>query len=410
MPPQSGMDAVVVTGLGQVAPHGDDPRGAFDALVRGHSAITRWADADAAPAAVGIAAFDPSAHFTKLQLSGVDRVSQLAVAAASGAWADAGIRADAIEPERIGVYVGCGMGGASAIEQAFVSFDHIGRVPPLTVPAFMPNAPAAHVAMRLQARGPVLTYSVACSSSAVAIAEATRAVATGAVDIALAGGAEALLVPSVIRAWQALNTLASPDPERPASSCRPFSRDRSGFVLAEAAAFLVLERATDAAARGARAYARIAGSATACDATHLTKPDRAGQRRALTAALRAAGIEPSAVGYYNAHGTATKLGDLIECEALREVWGDAIGELRVSSTKAMHGHTLGAAGALEALVTVLALDERRVPPNAHCRDPDPACAVRLVVEGEDMPDLRYAVSSSFAFGGTNQVLVFGRAD
>jgi 3-oxoacyl-[acyl-carrier-protein] synthase II len=389
MPPQSGMDAVVVTGLGQVAPHGDDPRGAFDALVRGHSAITRWADADAAPAAVGIAAFDPSSHFTKLQLSGVDRVSQLAVAAASGAWADAGIRPDTIEPERIGVYVGCGMGGASAIEQAFVSFDHIGRVPPLTVPAFMPNAPAAHVAMRLQARGPVLTYSVACSSSAVAIAEATRAVATGAVDIALAGGAEALLVPSVIRAWQALNTLASPDPERPASSCRPFSRDRSGFVLAEAAAFLVLERATDAAARGARAYARIAGSATACDATHLTKPDRAGQRRALTAA---------------------KLGDLIECEALREVWGDAIGELRVSSTKAMHGHTLGAAGALEALVTVLALDERRVPPNAHCRDPDPACAVRLVVEGEDMPDLRYAVSSSFAFGGTNQVLVFGRAD
>jgi 3-oxoacyl-[acyl-carrier-protein] synthase II len=405
-------DGIVVTGLGQVAPHGSDPQAAFDAMLRGRSAITRWAEAGAEPSAVGAAAFNPSDYFTKLQLSGVDRVSQIAVAAATRAWADAGLdppgTSDGVAAERLGVYVGCGMGGAAAIEQAFVSYANHGRVPPLTVPAFMPNAPAAHVAMRLQARGPVLSFSVACASSAVAIAQAARAVATGEVDVALAGGTEALLVPSVIRAWQALQTLATPDPERIETSCRPFARERSGFVLAEGAAFLVLESTRRAAARGARRYARLAGSGTTCDATHLTKPDTEGQRRALAAALHAAGITPREVGYCNAHGTATRVGDVVECEALRAVWQDDLAHLRVSSTKSMHGHLLGAAGALEALITVLAVQRRQVPPNAHCRQPDPACAVRLVHEGEDAPDLRYAISSSFAFGGTNVVLVFGR--
>jgi 3-oxoacyl-[acyl-carrier-protein] synthase II len=302
------------------------------------------------------------------------------------------------------------MGGAAAIEQAFIALAGSGRVPPLTVPAFMPNAPAAHVAMRLKAAGPVLTYSVACASSAVAIAEAARAVAFGDVDVAVAGGSEALLVPGVIRAWQALQTLAPPDADEVGSSCRPFSTDRSGFVLGEGAAFLVLESAARVKARGARAYARLAGSGLSCDATHLTKPDTAGQQRALAAALASAGVQPAQVGYCNAHGTATRIGDVVECEALRAVWGDAIGGLRVGSTKSMHGHLLGAAGALEAAITVLAVQRGEVPPSANCRTPDPACAVRLVHERERVPDLQYAISSSFAFGGTNVVLVFGRVD
>ncbi|HUN93265.1 MAG TPA: beta-ketoacyl-[acyl-carrier-protein] synthase family protein [Burkholderiaceae bacterium] len=403
---------IAVTGIGQIAPHGDDPGAAFEAMLRGEAAVTRWSEGDAEPTAVAAASFRAADYFTKLQLSGMDRVSQIAVAAALRAWRDAGLdpattRA-APGPERIGVFVGCGMGGAAAIENAFVSFNSVARVPPLTVPAFMPNAPAAHVAMRLQARGPVLTYSVACASSAVAIAEAARAIACGDVDVALAGGAEAVLVPSAIRAWQALQTLATPDPERIETSCRPFARDRSGFVLGEGSAFLVMEPSQHAEQRNARAYGRFAGAATVCDATHLTKPDVDGQRRALAGALRSAGISPADVGYCNAHGTATKLGDVVECSALRDVWGDDIGRLKVSSTKSMHGHLLGAAGALEALVTLQALNRRQLPPNANCRAPDPACDVPLVLEAEEAPALRYAISSSFAFGGTNVVLVFAR--
>jgi 3-oxoacyl-[acyl-carrier-protein] synthase II len=361
----------------------------------------------ARPAAAATLAFDEARWFTKLQLPGVDRVSQLAVAAASMAVNDAGI-IDAA-PERIGVYAGCGMGGAAALEAAYASGLRGARVPPLTVPAFMPNAPAAHVAMRQGVHGPVLTYSVACASSAVALAEAARALRHGDVDVAIAGGAEALIVPGVLSAWQALQTLAPFAPGEAARACRPFAADRSGFVLGEGAAFMVLESAQRAQRRGARAYAELAGSAITCDAKHLTKPDAAGQSRALRAALADAGLDASEVGYCNAHGTATRIGDVVECEALRSVWGAAIDALRVGSTKALHGHLLGAAGALEAVITVLALQRRQLPPNAHCEQPDPLCDVNLLHAAVPAANqLHAAISSSFAFGGTNVVLAFKR--
>jgi 3-oxoacyl-[acyl-carrier-protein] synthase II len=283
-------------------------------------------------------------------------------------------------------------------------------VPPLTVPAFMPNAPAAHVAMRHGVQGPVLTYSVACASSAVALAEAARAVRHGDVDVAIAGGAEALIVPGVVSAWQALQTLASFHAGEAARACKPFAANRNGFVLGEGAAFVVLESAERARRRGARVHATLAGSAITCDATHLTKPDSAGQQRTLRAALSDAGLAPRDVGYCNAHGTATQIGDVVECDALRAVWGEAIDHLRVSSTKALHGHLLGAAGALEAMVTILALRRQQLPPNAHCESPDPQCGVHLVLQTQQAADgLAAAISSSFAFGGTNAVLVFKRA-
>jgi 3-oxoacyl-[acyl-carrier-protein] synthase II len=398
---------VVVTGIGLIAPHGDDANAVFDAVMRGVSAVQPVFPELARPAAAAVAPFDPARWFTKLQLPGVDRVSQIAVAAATLALGDAG-GADA-EPERIGVYVGCGMGGAAALEAAYIAAPRSGRVPPLTVPAFMPNAPAAHVAMRHKVQGPVLTYSVACASSAVALAEASRAVRRGDVDVAIAGGTEALLVPGVVAAWQALQTLASFKPGEAAQACRPFALDRSGFVLGEGAAFVVLESAARARARGARAYAELAGCGIGCDATHLTKPDVQGQARALRAALADAGLQPRDVGYCNAHGTATKIGDEVECDALSAVWGSAIDGLRVSSTKALHGHLLGAAGALEAVITILALQRQQLPPNAHCASPDPRCAVNLVLEsGAQASGLHAAISSSFAFGGTNAVLAFKR--
>lgn len=399
---------VAITGIGVVSPHGTDPMRMFDALLRGESAVQPVFPELARPAAAALAPFDVDAWFTKLQLPGVDRVSQLAVAASSLALRDAGL--DALnDPLRVGVYAGCGMGGAAALEAAYLAGARNGRVPPLTVPAFMPNAPAAHVAMRHGVHGPVLTYSVACASSAAALAEAARALQHGDVDIAIAGGSEALVVPGVVQAWQALQTLAGFAPGEAARACRPFAAERNGFVLGEGAAFMVLESPAHAERRGARVYARLAGSGIGCDATHLTKPDASGQQRVLAQALRNAGLTPGDVGYCNAHGTATRIGDVVECQALRAVWGGAIDGLRVSSTKALHGHLLGAAGALEAVITVLALSRREVPPNMHAERIDAECAVPVVREGETAaPGLRAAISSSFAFGGTNVVLAFTR--
>ncbi|BEP55967.1 beta-ketoacyl-ACP synthase II [Variovorax sp. V118] len=399
---------VAVTGLGVMAPHGDAPDALFDALLQGRSAIAPVFPELPKPAAAATVAFDETRWFTKLQLAGVDRVSQLAVAAADLALRDAGLTlSDAgIDAERVGVYAGCGMGGAAALEAAYRGN---GRVSPLTIPAFMPNAPAAHVAMRNGVLGPVLTYSVACASSSVAIAEAAKAVQRGEVDIAIAGGSEALIVPGVVLAWQAMQTLAGFQPGEAAGAVRPFATDRSGFALGEGSAFLILESAERARARGARRYATLAGWGLSSDATHLTKPDAPGQARALRAALRQAGLQPRDVGYCNAHGTATRIGDVVERNALAEAWGADFDALRVSSTKALHGHMLGAAGAIEALITVLALHRRELPPNANCREVDPDCRMNLVAPGDSAaPALEAAISNSFAFGGTNSVLLFRR--
>jgi len=398
---------VAVTGLGVVAPHGDEPGALFQALLQGRSAIQPVFPELPKPAAAATVAFDETRWFTKLQLAGVDRVSQLAVAAADLAMRDAGLAVSDADPERVGVFSGCGMGGAAALEAAYRGN---GRVSPLTIPAFMPNAPAAHVAMRQGVKGPVLTYSVACASSSVAIAEAAKAVQRGEVDIAIAGGSEALIVPGVVVAWQAMQTLAGFQPGEAATAVKPFATDRSGFALGEGAAFLVLESAERARARGARSHATLAGWGLSSDATHLTKPDAPGQARALRAALRLAGLQPRDVGYCNAHGTATRIGDVVERNALADVWGDDLDTLRVSSTKALHGHMLGAAGAIEAIVTVMALNQRQLPPNANCREIDPECRLDLVTQDDTAaPSLEAAISNSFAFGGTNSVLLFRRA-
>lgn len=405
---------MVVTGIGMMVPHGDDPRQVFAALMRGESAVRVWRGVDAPRVVAATVPFNGDRWFSRLQVVGVDRVSQLAVAAAEAARSDAGLGSAAmglaVDPERVGVYLGCSIGGAAAIDSAYRAIYAEGaRVPPLAVPSGMTNAPAAHVAMRAGVHGPVITYSVACASSAVAIAEAAKSIVVGEIDVAIAGGSESPLVPGVVRAWQAMQTLAVPGDEHPERACKPFATDRSGFALGEGAAFLVLESEEHASARGAHRYARFSGAGITCDASHLTKPDANGQVRALRAALRTGGLTPADVCYCNAHGTATRVGDVVECEALATVWGEDLDALRVSSTKSMHGHLLGTAGALEAAITVLALQTRQVPPTAHCQDQDRACRIRLVRDGgQAMPALQAAISSSFAFGGTNAVLAFVR--
>jgi 3-oxoacyl-[acyl-carrier-protein] synthase II len=346
---------------------------------------------------------------TRLQQVGTDRVSVMALGAAQAAMADAGIAAWA-DPERAGLYIGTGLAGAATIDAGYAALYQNRRVPPLTVPAGMVNGPAAVVALYTATRGPVITYAVACASASVAIAEAAHALRRGEIDVALVGGAEALLVRGTVAAWQALRTLAAPRDDA-SRSCRPFAPDRDGLVLGEGAAFLVLERAADAAARSQPVHAFLAGSAIRCDAAHLTTPDRRGQISALRAALVSADLTPAEVGYCNAHGTATLAGDPVECDALRSVWGDAAARLAISSTKAAHGHLLGAAGALEAVLTIAALERGELPPTAGVRVLDPACSgLRHVLgSGERAPTLRHAISNSFAFGGTNAVLIFSRS-
>lgn len=400
---------VAITGIGLVSPHGGNAGMVFDALMHGESAIRAWDEPGAFPAVAARADFDSSPWFSKVQLSGVDRVSQFAVAAAERARQDAGLTTIA-DPERQGVYVGSGMGGAASIENAYGAYFGNRRSPPSSVVAFMCNAAAAHIAMRQKITGPVMTYSVACASSSIALGEAARAIMHGEIDVALAGGSEALLEPGVLRCWQAMKILAAPDAENPALSCQPFSTKRNGLVLAEGAAMLQLESFEHAQARGARIYAELAGYGVRCDAHHLTKPHIDGQVRALNAALRDAELRPQDIGYCNAHGTATRLGDPVEAAALQQVWGPHLSRLRTGSTKSMHGHLLGATGALEAAITTLAVHRRMLPAHLGGNHADPECALPLIgKQGEAAPELKAALSNSFAFGGTNAVLVFKRA-
>lgn len=399
-----------VIGMGLVSPLGESVDDAWRALMGGRSAIRRipiegLPDIAAAPVAV-----DVSTVLTKLQQVGTERVSQMALRAAKHALADAQLGGWE-DAERVGLYVGTGMGGAATVDRGYAALETGRRIAPLTVPAGMVNGAAAVIAMHTGIRGPVLTYAIACASSAVAIAEAAHALRRGEIDIALAGGVEALLVRGTVAAWQALRTLAPPAGDDVSRSCQPFAPERNGLVLGEGAAFLVLQRQEDVAAAQRAPRAWLAGSAIRCDASHLTNPDVRGQQATLRAALSASGLQPGDIGYCNAHGTGTIAGDPVECDALRRTWGDGAARLAVSSTKAAHGHLLGAAGALEAIWTVQALRTGEIPPTQGVQQVAPECSglAHVLGTGVRAPDLRYAISNSFAFGGTNAALVFARS-
>ncbi len=404
------MDATArigVAGIGLTSPLGDDLDTAWQRVLADQGAVGRRSFEGLPDIAAASVTSDVSQVLTRLQQVGTERVSQMALGAVRKALADARIAAWP-DPERVGLYLGTGMGGAATMDAGFAALYTGARIPPLTVPAGMVNGASAVVAIHADIRGPVLTYAVACASSSVAIAEAAHALRRGEIDIAVCGGVEAPLVRGTVAAWQALRTLAPPDEADVAHSCRPFAANRSGLVLGEGATFFVLRREDDL---DAAPHAWFAGSAVRCDALHLTNPQVRGQVSTLRAALASSVLAPADVGYCNAHGTATVAGDPVECEALREVWGDAAARLRVSSTKAAHGHLLGAGGALEAALTIAALRSGVVPPTLGVATIDARCAglAHVLGEGQRVPDLRHAVSNSFAFGGTNVALVFSRA-
>ncbi len=304
------------------------------------------------------------------------------------------------------------MGGSTTTDEGYATLyrDGSDRIKPFTVLTAMNNAAGAWIGLEHGLTGTNLTYSTACSSSAVAVGEAWLRVRSGAAPLALAGGAEAPLTLGTLKAWEALKTLASEDPADPAASCKPFARDRSGLVLGEGAAVVVLEDWQHARLRGAEIFGELVGYGLATDSAHITRPSIDGQARALELALESARVARDEVGYINAHGTGTAANDAVETAAIKRVFGTRAKKLPVSSTKSMHGHLLGAAGAVELVVTLLALRTGILPPTLNLRVPDPECDLDYVPNvAREGQDIDLALTSSFAFGGTNAVLACRRA-
>jgi 3-oxoacyl-[acyl-carrier-protein] synthase II len=415
-PPEVG-SPVAVCGAGVVSPLGNT-LAAFDAaLFAGRSAVRAQAldlpGIELPPVPVAPADFDAAAEVAPSRVP-LDRATAMALAAARDAARAAGVEPGRLDRDRLGVFWGSGMAGAATFEATCRTvYAERRRMRPTSVVTTMPNAPVAELALLFGARGAALGYACACASSAVAIGEAMRAIRAGWIDIAIAGGSESMLTPGVLASWQAMRVLAplgasAGDAAAVAASCRPFAADRAGFALGEAATAFVLESLGHARARGATPRFALAGYATNCDGVHITNPDPAGQARAMRAALADAGLAAGAIGYLNAHGTATLNGDAAEAESIAAVFGAHA--VPVSSTKAIHGHLLGAGGAVELLATLRALDARRLPPTAHTPAADGAFAIDLVVgSARESGALGHAMSNSFAFGGTNAVLVASRA-
>jgi len=417
-------NTVWITGIGTFCPLGEDADSSIEHALTGRSAIgpAPAAVCEWMPQSLAALAPDPLPQLDR-QEQALDRATQLALLACNEALTQSGLLRESVQADRnrIGVYGGIGFGGAQTVDalyaryhQALATHAQSGRNPtvmhPLSVPRMMANAPVAAVSMKYGLRGSNYTYSVACASSAVALGEAMRAIRHGWLDAAVVFGTEAMINPGAYMAWNALRVLARAEDPDTAWSCRPFDKRRSGFVLGEGAACLVLERADLARARAACPLAELGGYGTSSDAAHLTAPSQEGQERAMRAALDDAGLQAADIGYLNAHGTATDAGDVIEARSIRAVFGAHTDRLPVSSTKSMHGHLIGATGALELAISVLAMNRGALPPTAGLQDPDPNCDL-LHVRNEALPapGVNAVLSNSFAFGGSNACLVVRRA-
>jgi nodulation protein E len=396
---------VAVTGIGAISAFGHTYQDLWTGLAAGQSAIrplTLVAPGTVRfPNAAEVPDYDPLRHFGEKEAQLLDRFAQFAAVAAREAVRASGIEFSPELGERTAIVLGCSGGGKSTEDDGFHHLYALRepRVSPLTIARAMSNAGASRVSLEYGITGPVYTISTACSSANHAIGQAFRMVRSGEAEVAIAGGSEAPLSLGFLKAWEAMRVV-SPD------TCRPFSRDRRGLILGEGAAVLVLEPVERARARGATILGEIAGFGMSSDAHHVTQPSALGAARAIRAALLDAELAPEAVGYVNAHGTGTLANDATETEAIKNVFGEHARKLLVSSTKSMHGHALGAAGALEAAATLGALQSGLIPPTANFTAPDDACDLDVVPNTPRPAQIEYAISNSFAFGGLNAVLVF----
>jgi 3-oxoacyl-[acyl-carrier-protein] synthase II len=407
---------VVVTGLGVISPIGNDIDTFWRRLVAGECGVGEITRFDTTGYKVHIAAevqdFDAEAYIDKRKVRRLDLFSRYAVAAAKDAAADADFDARA-EAERVGAVIGSGVGGLQTLHTETDKLLHQGpdRTNPLLVPMMIPNMGAAHVSLELGTKGPLSATCTACAAGSDAIGYAARLIRHGDADVMFAGGSEAPISPVGISGFAAARALSTRNDD-PQGASRPFDSGRDGFVVGEGAGCLVLEELGHAQARGARIYAELAGSGMSSDAFHMTLPDESGesQARAMLMALREAGLEPSAVDYVNAHGTATGAGDIAETRAIKAALGERAYEVPISSNKSMIGHCLGAAGAIEAVATVLTMVNSLIPPTINLTDPDPECDLDYVPMESRFQKVDVAASNSFGFGGHDVALVFRRYD
>ena len=401
---------VVVTGLGAVTPLGTDVETTWSRLVAGESSgapVTAFAT-DGHPVRIGCEAreFEPEQWLDRKGINRTDRFAQFAVAAARMAEADSGVDV-AREPDRVGASIATAQGGVTSLAACCAGADSA-RIHPRLVTAFMPNMAAGWVSMELGARGPVGAPCTACAASAMAIGEGYDAIRLGRADVMFCGGAEAGITPIAIAGFAAMRALSRRNDD-PARASRPFDAGRDGFVMGEGGAVLVLEELEHARARGAKIYAELAGYGMSSDSFHMTEPDPQGigQARAVAAALADAGLEPADVDYVNAHASSTAVGDATETAAIKLALGEEKARsIPISSIKGATGHCLGAAGAVEAVATVLAVRDDVVPPTINNETPDPACDLDYVPNESRRLPVRVALSNSFGFGGHNAVLVF----
>ena len=398
---------VAVTGLGVVSASGLNLHDFWNSMREGRSAIaplTSVAPGEVRfPNGAEIPGFDPDRYFDPKEAQFLDRFAQYGVVAARDAIADAGLQFTPEQKEQTAIVTGSCLGGKATEDVGYAQLyrDKNTRFNPLTIPRAMSNAAASRISLEFGIVGPTYTVSTACSSANHAIGQAFWMVRNGSADIAITGGSEAVFVPGLLHAWAAMRVV-SPD------TCRPFSKDRRGLILGDAGAMLVLEHLDAAKARGARIYGEIAGFGMSSDAHHITQPSSEGAARAMRNALADAGMAIEEIGYINAHGTGTQANDATETAAIRSVFGPHADRLLVSSTKSMHGHTLGAAGAIEAAATLMALHCGEIPPTANYTTADPACDLDVVPNTGRHAQVAGAMSNSFAFGGLNAVLAFQR--
>jgi 3-oxoacyl-[acyl-carrier-protein] synthase II len=409
----NGRTRVVVTGMGTVNPLGKNLEEYWDGLIEGRSTArvieSFPTDKLTTKFACEVHNFDPQDFMDRKAAQRMSRFSQLAVAASTMALADSGLDLAKEDNFRVGVAMGTGIGGFDDMTRGAVSFMTKGRLNPLYAPMIIPNMAGASVAMNFHLRGPNTTVTTACAASTQTLGEATHMIQRGDVDVMLAGGTEASLCEVGIASFNAIRALSTRN-DAPEKASRPFDRDRDGFVPGEGAGILVLESREHAVGRGARIYGEVLGYATTNDAFHQVAPDETGEAPAMAVALalKDARIRSGDVDYVNAHGTSTSLNDAGETKALKIALGDDAYKVAISSTKSMIGHLLGAAGAVEAIATLLTINRGIVHPTINYENPDPACDLDYVPNQARRKDVRVAISNGFGFGGHNAVIVLGR--
>ncbi len=407
---------VVITGLGTINPLGNNVKDFWKGvknLENGITRITRFDPCDQTSQVAGeVKDFSPVDYMESKEARRMDRFTVFAVVAAIEAARDGGIKDGAVDPERMGVIVGNGIGGIESLGNNFKKLFDRGpkAVHPLLAPMMISNIGAANVAIKLNALGPCHAIVTACASGTDAIGEAFRWIKRGATDVMAAGGTEASITPLGLASFCVLQAVSTKQNDHPEKASRPFDKDRDGFVMSEGAGIVILEELEHAKRRGAKIYAELVGYGASCDANHLTAPHPEGRGAiaAMSMAIQDAGLAPTDIDYINAHGTSTPINDPVETKAIKRVFGDHARRLKISSTKSMVGHLLGGAGGIETIATALSLKEQYYPGTRNLDNPDPRCDLDYLANKGMVGEMRTAISNSFGFGGHNAVLAFKR--